>query len=275
MQPSDINILGTDAVYASSKSEVQICCYSQIEEKFPLLVTRLRHSKIRLLTIVDGCDRMDPVLLAGILHNCGTFFGINHFPIGYRQAPANRLLNLTLHNNLIMNYTFADAERDGWGHACNLILHKISFTAEEQGYWDELNNNFTKRQQIALKNHPELGSADNFWDALTHLLSRTVDPEDVDLIKIREQREQMAQLAQNKAEGAFKLINLLDIKPYRRLILDFERQWTPILTKHFEKTDIRLAELTGKEDQRIKWDRFAGNGLDACNFFKNARARFS
>jgi hypothetical protein len=84
----------------------------------------------------------------------------------------------------------------------------------------------------------------------------------VDLIKHREQLEQMAQIAHNKLDCVRKLIQPTHKQPYRRLIFDYTRQWTPVLLKQLNLGGSSVDELPVRENQRIIWDQFAGNRLN-------------
>jgi hypothetical protein len=231
---------------------------------FPKYVTRLHQAGSRLTVLADGCDAMDPVAAAVLLNESDQFFGIKRFPAGYQRTPSSRLMNVALRNNLVLEYTFGDAERDGWGHPFELVLHKIEFTPGELSYWDEINAKFIQRRQRAFENHPELSTCADFWETLNEVLSNAVDMEDVELIKVREEREQLAQLAQNKASCVFDLFaeSAAAPAPYRRLVFDCERQWTHLLLKGSDKVGVKAGELEAGEEQSKTWEHFTGSKLN-------------
>ena len=74
--------------------------------------------------------------------------------------------------------------------------------------------------------------------------------------------EEMAQIGQTKLERVKQLIQSVPKQPYRRLIFDYSRQWTPVLLKQLCEAGINIAELPPGESQRKIWDQFAGNRFD-------------
>ncbi len=256
---SEISIWENGVVEALSKSSVNFCHYSQVEALFPNYVNRLRQAGTRLTVLADGCDAMDPVAAAVLLGESDQFFGIKHFLTTYHHTPSSRLMNIALRNNLVLEYTFGDAERDGWGHAFDLFLHGVQFSPDEQGYWEELNARFVRLTAQAVERHPELSLCTDIWETLHEILNDAVDLEAVELIKLREEREQMAQQAQNKASCVFDLLSQGGIgpSPYRRLVFDCGRQWTKVLLN-----GARTAELAMGENQRQTWDQFCGSQIN-------------
>ena len=259
---SEIQIFGVDPVDRIDQAKVVIYRHDQIARRIPHHVARLDQAEKRITAVIDGCDLLDPVELAILLYESDQFIGLNHYPLGYRQTRGHRMLSAILHNRSLINYSFADAECDGWGPTCDLYLQKIEFTMEERKMWDEINAEYVRQRESAVEEYPDLGETDDFWDALEHLLNRAAIPEIVELIKLREQREQMGQIAHNKLPKIIQLIRSTPKQPYRRLIFDYSHQWTPVLLKELPQTGINVAELPEGEDQRETWDDFAGNKVD-------------
>ncbi len=259
---SEVQIFGTDPAERLDQAKVVIYRHNQIARRLPQHVARLEQAEKRITAVVDGCDLLDPVELAILLYECDQFIGLNHLPIGYRHTRGHRMLNVALHHRSSIDYSFADAERDGWGHTCDLYLSEILFTEDERRIRNEINTDYLRRRDRAIQEYPVLGDPENFWDALERLLERAAKPELVDLIKQREQLEQMAQIGQNKLVRVKQLIQSAPKQPYRRLIFDYTRQWTPVLLNQLSEAGINIAELQLGESERKVWDQFSGNRLD-------------
>jgi rRNA-processing protein FCF1 len=260
--PQDIQIFGVDPLDRLDKAKVIVYRHDQIGRRLPQHVVRLTQADKRLIAIVDGCDLLDPVELAILLYECGQFIGLNHFPLDYKQARGHRMLSMILHNQSLIDYSFADAERDGWGNPCDPYQQRIYFTNEERMLWEENNVEYIRQRELALKKYPSLSSSEQFWDALDTLIKQAAVPEIIDLIKLREQREQMCQLAQNKLQAILQLIHSSTHKHQRCLIFDYCRQWTPVLLGQLNQIGIRIIELPQNEDQLEVWNQFAGNKYD-------------
>lgn len=258
----EVVIFSIDPIDRIDQAKVVIYRHDQIARRFPQHVSRLLNAEKRITAVVDGCDLLDPVELAILLYECDQFIGLTHMPLGYRRTRGHRMLNLALHNHSVMDYSFSDAERDAWGHPCDLYLNKIQFTEDERIIWNEINTGYLNQRDRAIREYPALGNMENFWEELDRLLKRAARPEMVDLIKNREQLEQMAQIAQNKLERVKQLVLYVNRKNYRRIIFDFSRQWTPVLLNQLSQMGINVAELPGGESQRRIWDQFSGNQID-------------
>ena len=259
---NEVQIFGVDPIDRIDHAKVVIYRHNQITRRLLQHVARLDQAEKRITAVVDGCDILDPVELAILLYECDQFIGLNHLPVRNKQTRGHRALSLILHNRSLIDYSFADAERDGWGHACDLYLHKVELTADERKLWDEINTDYLRRRERAIKKIPELSEDEYFWKALDKFLTRFADPEMAELIKQREQLEQIAQIAQNKLSQVFQLIQTPPKQPFRRMIFDYAQQWTPVILKELMKTDVKVTVLPAGDSQRIIWDQFAGNRVD-------------
>mgnify|MGYP001028566870 FL=1 len=259
---TQVEIFGTDPAERLDQARIVIYRHDQVSRRLPQHVSRLAQAEKKITAVVDGCDLLDPVELALLLYECDQFIGLNHLPIGCRHTPGHRMLNAALHNHSLIDYSFADAERDGWGHPCDLYLNEIQFSLEELQAYDQINTNYVQQRQRAIQKYPELSDTESFWDQLDRLLERAAKPELVDMIKYREQLEEMAQICRGKLEKVNMLLALVTKQPYRRLIFDFTRQWTPVLLNHLNKLAGFAAELPHGEEQRKVWDQFAGNRIN-------------
>ena len=260
--PSKLQIFGIDPAERLDQAKAVIYCHDQIARRFPQHVSRLNHAQKRITAVVDGCDLLDPVELAILLYECDQFIGLSHLPLGYRHTRGHRMLNIVLHNRSLMDYTFADAERDGWNHSFDLYLSEIQFTSDERQIWNEINTDYLRLRNRAIKEFPELGESEDFWETLERMLENIARPDLADLIKQREQLEQMAQIGKNKLERIKQLLQSVPKHPYRRLLFDYTRQWTPVLLNQLNQAGIKVAELPLDENQRQIWDQFAGDRLD-------------
>lgn len=255
----EVEVFGIDPAERLEQAKVVIYRHDQITRRFLQHVFRLEQAEKRITAVVDGCDLLDPVELAILLYECDQFIGLNHLPLGNRHTRGHRILNVILHNRALIDYSFADAERDGWGHSCDLYLSEIQYTDDERKIWDEINTDYLRRRDRAIREYPELSDSENFWADLDRLLDRSATPELVDILKQREQLEQMAQISQNKLVRVKQLAQVAPKQPYRRLIFDYTRQWTPVLLKQLGST---VAELPGGESQRKVWEQFSGSHFD-------------
>jgi hypothetical protein len=113
---SEVQIFGVDRVERLDQAIVVIYRHDQIARRLPQHVSRLEQAEKRITAVVDGCDLLDPVELAILLYECDQFIGLNHLTWGYRNTRGHRMLNVVLHNRSLIDYSFADAEREGWGY---------------------------------------------------------------------------------------------------------------------------------------------------------------
>lgn len=258
----DIQIFGMDNMNRLDKARVVIYRFDQMVRRLPKHLDRLKQAGQRLTAIVDGCDTLDAADLAPFLFDCDQFIGFNYHPAATAQSSVGRLLEAFVRGRSILTYSFADAERDGWGHSFDFFHHEVAFTPDEQQYWQELNDKYLKQREKVVRQYPQLHYADNFWEGLGHVLTETVAPEATELFPLREQWEEMTHLARNKLEVVKQLVRAAPQLSYRRLILDYAQQWTPVLCKQLTEMGLHVAELTPDNDQHQDWQGFAQNKLD-------------
>jgi hypothetical protein len=258
----EVQIFGIDALDRIDKARVVIYRHDQIARRLPLHVSRLDRAQKRITAVVDGCDTLDPVELAILLYECDHFIGLNHYPIAYKRARGSRMLSVVLHNRSLIDYSFGDAERDGWGYACDLYIHKIDFTPEELQLWQETQANHQRLRERFQRDYPELAENDNLWANVSRILDQTASPALVDLIRQREEFEQMAQLARQKCTYILETLSAPPHHPYRRIIFDYAGQWTPVLLAELAKAGVQAAKLPEGEGQRQVWERFSGSKID-------------
>ena len=177
-------------------------------------------------------------------------------------SAANRMLDAYMRGRASLTFSFADAERDGWGHAYDFFHHPVTFAPDNLKLWDELNDKYLRQHEKAVRKYPQLKNADNFWEGLGRVLADAVAPEAAQLFPLREQREQMTHQAFNKLEVVKQLVQETPRRPYRRLILDYDRQWTAVLNQELLRKGLQVAELSPGDDQRKVWEWFSGNKLD-------------
>lgn len=258
----DIQIFGMDSLSRLERARAIIYRFDQMARRLPKHMDRLKQAQQRLTAIVDGCDTVDAADLAPLLFDCDQFIGFNHYPTAIAQSSVGRLLEAFVRGRSILTYSFADAERDGWGHSFDFFHHQVTFTPDEEEYWQELNDKYLRQREKVVHQNPQLNYADNFWEGLGHVLSETVAPEAAELFPLRERREEMTHLARNKLEIVKQLVRATPKAPYRRLILDYAQQWTPVLRQQLTEMGLHVAELTPNGDQRQIWEGFTGNKLD-------------
>jgi len=260
--PSDIHVFGQDNIERLDKARAIIYHHDQAIRRLPQHILRLEQARKNLTAIVDACDLLDPIGLAQLFFECDQFVGYHHSPTKDAQAPGGRMLASFLRNKSLFSYTFADAECDGWGHPYDLHLNSVEFTAEEQDHWDSVSREFLNLRERAINKFPDLQDTDDFWGALYKLLQKTVAPEEAKLMFLREEQEGIAILAQQKIQAVERLLDINPDKPYRRLIFDYEKQWTPVLLKQLEHKEVCVTELPNDDNQLTIWNQFVGNKWD-------------
>ena len=106
LSETEVQVFGYDMAERLDKCSVVIYHHRQIARRLPQHTARLSRAQKRLISIVDGCDLLDPVELAILLYECDQFIGLNHFPIGYQHARGSRMLYVVLHNQSLIDYWF-------------------------------------------------------------------------------------------------------------------------------------------------------------------------
>lgn len=269
-EAGEVPVFGLDNLDSPENTRVLVYCHDQLGRRLPQHLARLTQAHQSLTAIVDGCDLLDPVDLAQLLFECDQFIGMCRYPLEYAQTPGHRMLNAFLRDRSILSYSFADAECDGWGHPFDLYLHSVSFTSEERREWERLNADYVRLREQAMRRHPELRKADNFWETLHSMLLKKALPEEAQLIPLREGRERMALLARNKLGAVKQLLCATPKRPYGRLILDYDGQWTPGLLDQL-KTGTKVAELKHGNSQDDVWGRFLDGELDTLLLSQSPR----
>lgn len=261
--PSEVQVFGQDDVERLDRARAVLYRHDQVVRRLPVHAARLAQAGRALTVVVDGCDLLDPVSLSLLLYESDQFVGYNHYPVEHAQAPGNRMLGAFLRNRMLLSYSFADADRDGWGRPVDFHPRPIAFAPEERAYWDGLNADYLRIRERAIARHPKLADADAFWETLLGLLESQAVPEEAELIRLWEQREQTAQLAQGKLETVTGLLKSLAAKGQRGLVFDHVRLWTPVLLKQLTAAGLRAAELPAEGDPEPIWSQFIGGKLDA------------
>ena len=237
--------------------------HHQIVLHLPQHITRLGQFHKRITALVDGCDLLDPVELAILLYECDHFIGLSHLPWNDQQARGRKMLNVLLRNRALPDVSFVDAERDGWGLPCDFALHQVEFEPDEREEWDRMSADFMRFHDRIRSQNPSLGNIEDFWEGISQRLNRIADPESAEMLKLREQREQMAQLAHQKLELVKDLFANDFIPPHRQIIFDFNRSWTPVLLRELAACGLKPVELPAdRNDQRSVWDQFSAKKFD-------------
>ena len=258
---AEIPVFGVDKLDRLEATRAIIYRYDQVGRRLPQHLARLTQAQQRLTAVVDGCDILDPVDLAQLLFECDQFIGLCRYPLGHARTPGNRMLKAFLRYRSLFSYSFADAECDGWGHPFDVYLHPVSFTEDERRQWDQLNGQYVQRRESAIRQYPELSAADDFWDALNTILQKAADPDAAQLIPLREEREQLAQMTCQKSSTPRQLIEVTSAQGGGRLVLDYNRQWTPALIKELTEAAVNVVELKA-DNQRAVWRQFARSEVD-------------
>lgn len=259
-------IFGVDMLDPPEKVRAIIYYHGQIGRRIPRQLDRLRLAEQQVTAILDGCELLSPVDMATLLYDCDQIIGFNHYPTSFARTPGNRMLNTFLRNHLLVTYSFADAVRDRWGHDFILFRHEVNFAADEKELWDRVAQEYVLTHQRAVKRRPQLIEAADFWEDLLRVMEHSAFAEAGILLEKRERQEELAQMARGKVDKVKELCRPAPKSPYRRLILDFHRQWTPVLLQQLPEIGLRVAELPAEGDPRPVWDRFAGNQVDTLIF---------
>lgn len=262
ISPTDIHLFGRDNVDRIDRARAIIYHHEQAVRRLTQHISRLGYAEKKITSIVDSCDLLDPFVLAMLFYESDQFIGYHHNLMGGKQPPGGKTLSPFLRNKTLLSYTFADAECDGWGHPYDLYLRPVNLTPDEKTYWDETNHTYLSTREQALEKYPELRNSVNFWESLYNLLHKTVAPKEAKLIFLREELEGIVQLASQKLDFVEKLHEYNPGSHYRRLIFDYEKQWTPLVLNRLSQKNISVSELPNNDQERAIWDQFIGNKWD-------------
>jgi hypothetical protein len=252
----DIQVFGMDNLGRLERARAVIYRYDQLARRLPKHIDRLKQEQQRLTAVVDGCDMLDPADLAPLLFDCDQFIGLNHNPAGTIRSAVNRMLDAYIRDRAKQTYSFADAERDGWGQPYDFFHHPVTFTPDEQEIWTALNNNYLRQREKVVQYYSQLKNADNFWEGLGRVLADSVAPEAAQLFPLREEREQMVHQAANKLTLVKRLVSDPTQKANRRLILDYDHLWTPVLQNQLTEMGMLVGELAPGDAQQTIWKKF-------------------
>ena len=257
-------VFGDEPIARVSQARVVLYRHDQIERRLDQHVTRFTEAGRRITALVDGCDLVDPVGIAMLLFDCDQFIGFTRHPPGHAQAVGGRMLDVFFQQQTIATYTFADAEQDGWLHPFDVIRQPVAFDTDELAHYSEINDRFVALHGEIRCRYPELRRANDFGPPLHRILARTVDHRAAQLFTLREQREELAQMASAKLEVVAQLVSEAG-SPARCLIFDYEQLWTNLICQHLakqEKTTQVLVPTIDSAGWQDVWRRFERNQLD-------------
>jgi hypothetical protein len=268
LNASQVQLFGQDDLGRFKDIRAIIFRREQIVRRIPDFLAQAQLDQQRVLAIVDGCDLLEPVDVAVLLYHCASFVGFNHYPIGSLNTPGNQIISVLLRNQALLSYSFADAQREGWGTSHTFFSHPVTFTSDDQEIWHELTIQYLKLREKLLQEQPSLKATDNFWEGLHRILEATATPEAGELFKIREQREQCSQLASQKIQVLRTIFNSSPRSiSFKRIVFDYARQWTPVLLKEFNSEKFRVVEWTLElRDPIHLWNEFEQGKIDVLIF---------
>jgi len=238
--------------------------YPQIESRFNQHAARFAKAGRRITAIADGCDLLDPVWIAMLLFGCDQFIGFTRHPLGHAQAVGGRMLATFFQQRTVATYTFADAEEDGWLRPFDVLRHPVTFQEDEFQTYREINDQFITVHNKVSRRYPELSEAPDFWETLHRVLERAADHRAASLFTLREQREELAQMARAKCETVVRLLSETG-SPARSLACDFERLWTAVLLKTLADRGMTVEVLEHSSDAATSeslWRRFEAGKMD-------------
>ena len=264
LQSDAVLVFGERGLPRVRGTKVVVYCYSQIESRFNQHAARFAKAGRRITTVVDGCDLLDPVWIAMLLFGCDQFIGFTRHPLGHAQAVGGRMLATFFEQRTVATYTFADAEEDGWLRPFDVLRHPVTFQEDEFQTYREVNDRFITVHNKVSRRYPELNEASDFWESLHRILERAVDHQAASLFTLREQREELAQMARAKCEVVVRLLSEAG-SPARCLICDLERLWTAVLRRTLAEQGMTVEVLERSFDADTAeslWRRFERGKVD-------------
>ena len=245
-------------------TQVVVYRYPEIESRFNHHAARFTRADRRITAVADGCDLLDPIWIAMLLLKCDQFIGFICHPLGHAQAVGGRMLAAFFQQETVATYTFADAEEDGWLRPFDVLRHPVAFQDDEFQTYREVNDRFITALGKVSRRYPELNEALDFWQSLRRILERVVDHQAASLFMLREQREELAQMARAKCETAVRLLREAG-SPARCLVCDLEQLWTPVLLNELTDRGMAVETLEHSSDtaaQERLWRRFEAGKTD-------------
>lgn len=245
-------------------TQVVVYRHPQIESRFKQHAARFSRAGRRFTAIADGCDLLDPVWIATLLFGCHQFIGFTRHALTHAQAVGGRMLATFFEQETVAAYTFADAEEDGWLRPFDVLRHPVTFQDDEAQVYEAVNDRFIAAHGKFSRRYPELGEAADFGESLHRILERVADHQVAGLFTLREQREELAQMAGAKRETVVQLLREAG-SPARCLVCDFDRVWTAALLKALANRGMTAEVLERSADPAALeglWRRFEAGKMD-------------
>lgn len=263
LSPSAVLVFHDQAL--SHRAEVIVYRHDQIETRFRQHVARLRETRKLITILVDGCDLLAPENLVMLLLGNDQFIGYTRHPLTSSQARSGRMLANFFEEESIVNYTYAEAEQDGWLRSFDLIRKPVLFTPEENEEYEKLNQSYLKERKTLLERYPHLTRAGNLWDALQDLLEGVADAHAAQVFTWRERREEMAQLAGGKGIILLDILKNVADSSGRNIIYDPSNYWSKALGKTINEQElsaVHLSQETSPEDWDRAWRKFESGDVE-------------
>jgi hypothetical protein len=264
LQRDAVLVFGERGLPRIHGTHVVVYRHPQIETRFKHHAARFAKEGRRIMVIADGCDLLDPVWIATLLIGRAQFVGFTRHTSSHAQTVGGRMLAAFCEQETVANYTFADAEKDGWLRPFDVLRHPVAFQDAEFQTYRQVNDRFIAVHNEVGRRYPELNEALDFWESLHRILDRVADHESASLFTLREQREELAQMARAKCETVVRLLSEVG-SPARCLVCDFERVWTAVLLETLGERGMTVEVLerpSGPAARESLWRRFEAGKVD-------------
>lgn len=244
-------VFGDDPIRQVGQVRVVVYRHDQIVRRLDQHIARFTKAGRKITPVVDGCDTMDPVGIAVLLSDFDQFVGFARLPAAHAQARARRLLDAFFRRQTIADYTFLDAECDGWVPPFEILRHEVTLDQTEAENYATVNDEFLALHGEISLVHPELPEQ-AFWQELYHMLDGIVDPVAAQLFMLREQREAIAQSARAKIDTVAQLVTEAGV-PARCLVFDYGGVRTGLLVQRLQGDGVTVGVVERFAD-RDAWE---------------------
>jgi hypothetical protein len=256
-------VFGEQPIARVDKARVVLYRHDQIKRRLGQHVRRFTEAGRQVTAVVDSCDLLDPAGIAMLLFDCDQFIGFTRHPSGHAQAFGGRMLDAFFEQQTIATYTFADAEQDGWLHSFDVIRQPVAFQKDELAHYNKLSDQFVALHGDIRRRYPELRRDGDFGLSLYQVLARNADHRAANLFTLREEREELAQMAQAKVDVVVRLVESAGM-PAGCLVFDDRSLWSMVLCRRLtaQGKSVQVLPPPGDPDLQSVWKLFERKQLD-------------
>lgn len=241
--------------------------FDQIEQFLNQHAARFRNFPREMSVLVNDCDLIPTEKLAALLFCTPQFVGFTLWPFIRSRTPSGKLLEYLFEQQTIPAYRLRNGEADGWLRPFDLICHPISLESEVEDEYARINAKFIEAYEQVLSKYPALTRVEDWEGSLKDLLETVADVQIAELFRLREQREEMVQVATGKLNEICTLFcpQGAPADLGNSIIYDPCGIWTPVLETTFAgqnlKVQVAPAGMTLDEWETL-WRDFDARKLD-------------